>query len=225
MTWEDKHILSFRWSTSQVDGATSHRQRVGSLHARQNRQPATRVFQRPGIRHARKSLGILVRHTPHDAEAILRFTRIERAFAEHLCSPDWEPHVPTFRQAFSPASSPKRAGCYGPSSTATNTTSPASNSRCQRSGNALLRSLAWSRVDARRHRKEAILSFPIEGSGFGAVLATEKVQAPASLKHCWHHGRAFQASSSSLLARMDVLCRKPWSRSLRQTGAIRRRPA
>ena len=34
--------------------------------------------------------------TPHDAEAILRFTRIERAFAENLHSPDWEPHVPDF---------------------------------------------------------------------------------------------------------------------------------
>ncbi len=35
--------------------------------------------------------------TPHDAEAILRFTRIERAFAENLRSPDWEPHSPTLQ--------------------------------------------------------------------------------------------------------------------------------
>src|ERR1700730_11016074 len=31
--------------------------------------------------------------TPHDAEAILRFTRIERAMAENLRSPDCEPHA------------------------------------------------------------------------------------------------------------------------------------
>ena len=35
--------------------------------------------------------------TPHDAEAILRFTRIERAFAENLRSPDWEPHSQTLQ--------------------------------------------------------------------------------------------------------------------------------
>ena len=34
---------------------------------------------------------------PHDAEAILRFTRIERAFAENLRSPDWEPHSQTLQ--------------------------------------------------------------------------------------------------------------------------------
>jgi iron(II)-dependent oxidoreductase len=32
--------------------------------------------------------------TPHDSEAILRFTRIERAMADYLRSPDWEPHSP-----------------------------------------------------------------------------------------------------------------------------------
>jgi formylglycine-generating enzyme required for sulfatase activity len=32
--------------------------------------------------------------TLHDAEAILRCTRIERAMADYLRSPDWEPHTP-----------------------------------------------------------------------------------------------------------------------------------
>ncbi len=35
--------------------------------------------------------------SPHDAEAVLRFTRIERAFAENLVSADWEPHAPTLQ--------------------------------------------------------------------------------------------------------------------------------
>src|ERR1700688_1217369 len=34
---------------------------------------------------------------PHDAEAILRFTRIERAFTENLRSRDWEPHSSTLQ--------------------------------------------------------------------------------------------------------------------------------
>jgi formylglycine-generating enzyme required for sulfatase activity len=37
--------------------------------------------------------------TPHDAEAILRFSRIERAMAEYLLSPDWEPHSAAAVQA------------------------------------------------------------------------------------------------------------------------------
>ena len=35
--------------------------------------------------------------SPHDAEAVLRFTRIERTFAENLVSADWEPHAPTLQ--------------------------------------------------------------------------------------------------------------------------------
>src|SRR5439155_1092418 len=35
--------------------------------------------------------------TPHDAEAVLRLTRIERTFAENLRSPDWHPHVETLQ--------------------------------------------------------------------------------------------------------------------------------
>jgi gamma-glutamyl hercynylcysteine S-oxide synthase len=35
--------------------------------------------------------------SPHDSEAVLRFTRIERAFAENLVSPGWEPHAPTLQ--------------------------------------------------------------------------------------------------------------------------------
>ena len=35
--------------------------------------------------------------TPHDAEALLRFTRIERAMAAYLASPAWEPHAPVLQ--------------------------------------------------------------------------------------------------------------------------------
>ena len=34
---------------------------------------------------------------PRDAEAVLRITRIERAFAENLVSAKWEPHTPTLQ--------------------------------------------------------------------------------------------------------------------------------
>src|SRR5205807_10551911 len=41
--------------------------------------------------------GLWYSMTPHDAEALLRFTRIERAMAENLHSSDWEPHVQTMQ--------------------------------------------------------------------------------------------------------------------------------
>jgi gamma-glutamyl hercynylcysteine S-oxide synthase len=35
--------------------------------------------------------------TPHDAEAVLRFTRIERSFGDLLRSPEWEPYTDTLQ--------------------------------------------------------------------------------------------------------------------------------
>ena len=38
--------------------------------------------------------GFWYENNPRDAESLLRFTRIERALADYLSSPDWEPHTP-----------------------------------------------------------------------------------------------------------------------------------
>ncbi len=41
--------------------------------------------------------GFWYANTPHDSEAILRFTRIERAMSDYLRSPGWEPHAPVIQ--------------------------------------------------------------------------------------------------------------------------------
>src|SRR5207249_9891213 len=41
--------------------------------------------------------GLWYSMTPHDAEAVLRVTRIERAMAVNLRSPGWEPHAQTLQ--------------------------------------------------------------------------------------------------------------------------------
>jgi gamma-glutamyl hercynylcysteine S-oxide synthase len=41
--------------------------------------------------------GFWYENNPRDAEALLRFTRIERAMSEYLLSPDWEPHAPVLQ--------------------------------------------------------------------------------------------------------------------------------
>jgi formylglycine-generating enzyme required for sulfatase activity len=111
--------------------------------------------------------------TPHDAEALLRFTAIERTMADYLTSPDWQPHAFTLQ-----------AGVFA--------------SRFPRAENAL-----WTIVNRNEygvsgpqlnmpHRSEvhyydlwhgrelqpniangtAEVSFDVEGLGYGALLAT-----------------------------------------------------
>jgi len=122
-------------------------------------------------------------NTPHDAEVILRFTRIERAMADYLRIPDWEPHSPVLQ-----------AGVFA--------------SRFPTFGRTL-----WTMVNRNEyevsgpqlsvpHRlgthyydlwhgvelaptladHKATLSFAIEGLGYGAVLATEESPAPGRLQ-------------------------------------------
>jgi iron(II)-dependent oxidoreductase len=47
--------------------------------------------------------GFFYAMNPNDAEALLRFTRIERAMANNLHSQDWEPHTQPYSRGCSPA--------------------------------------------------------------------------------------------------------------------------
>ena len=60
---------------------------------------------------------------PNDAEAVLRFTSIERAMADNLPSPNWQPHAATLQEKVSSqAGSQIIRALYGRSSTAMSTT-------------------------------------------------------------------------------------------------------
>ena len=116
--------------------------------------------------------------TDRDAEAILRFTRIERAFAGNLVSPDWEPHTPTLQ-----------AGVFGskfPGATATLWTIVNRNEFDVAGEQIAVRHRAGTRYYDLWHGEEltptlhnnlATLSFVIDGRSFGAVLATTEVTA------------------------------------------------
>jgi len=117
--------------------------------------------------------------TPHDAEAILRFTRIERAFAENLRSSDWEPHSPTLQAGVFASQFSTAAGTLW---TIVNRNEYESTGEQLRvtyhtgthyydlwHGNELTPSVQGS---------EATLSFRIEGLGFGALLATSPAAGP-----------------------------------------------
>ena len=111
---------------------------------------------------------------PNDAEAVLRFTRIERATAENLRSPGWEPHTPTVQ--------PGVFSSKFPAATSTLWTLVNRNEydvigeqlRVPYRAGMHYYDL-WHGVELRPsvQGSEAALSFEIEGRGFGAVLSTD----------------------------------------------------
>jgi iron(II)-dependent oxidoreductase len=117
--------------------------------------------------------------TPHDAEAILRFTRIERALAENLRSPDWEPHFPTLQAGIFASRFPASTGTLW---TIVNRNEYDVNGEqlriASRPGMYYYDLWHGTELTPAVHDNGATLSFSIEGLGFGAILATD--QSPAT---------------------------------------------
>ncbi len=120
---------------------------------------------------------------PHDAEAILRFTRIERAFADNLRSPEWEPHSQTLQPGVFASKFP----------TTTNTLWTIVNRNEFDSSGEQLRIAhkvgmhyydLWHGTELTPviRDNQATVSFTIDGLGFGAVLATGQYPASETLK-------------------------------------------
>jgi gamma-glutamyl hercynylcysteine S-oxide synthase len=117
-----------------------------------------------------------------DAEAMLRFTRIERAFAENLSSAEWHPHSPTGLQP----------GVFASEFPLPTRTLWAVVNRNEFDVNGEQLRIPhkasmhyfdlWHGVELQPtiSGDQATLSFPIDGLGFGAVLATTEA-APANL--------------------------------------------
>jgi formylglycine-generating enzyme required for sulfatase activity len=112
--------------------------------------------------------------TEHDAEAILRFTRIERTFSDNLRSPEWQPHTPTLQ-----------SGVFAskfPSKTSTLWTIVNRNEYDIAGEELTIPHHAgehyydlWNGRELKPTLREnsATLSFAIEGRGFSAILATD----------------------------------------------------
>ncbi len=111
---------------------------------------------------------------PRDAEAMLRFTRIERTFAENLCSSDWRPHSPVALQSgvfTSEFPIPSRTLWTIVNRNEFDVTGE--QLRIPHKAGVHYFDL-WHGVELQPtiHGESATLSFPIDGLGFGAVLAT-----------------------------------------------------
>jgi len=121
--------------------------------------------------------------TPHDAEAILRCTRIERALGEYLSSPDWEPHAPVIQAGVFASRFPNqnRALWTIVNRNEYNVSGP-QITLPHRAGMHYYDLWHGVALTPTITDDKAILSFDLEGLGYGAILATEESPAPPPLK-------------------------------------------
>jgi gamma-glutamyl hercynylcysteine S-oxide synthase len=123
-------------------------------------------------------------NTPHDAEAILRFTRIERAMAEYLISRGWEPHAPMIQSGVFASRFPIAAGTLW---TIVNRNEYDVSGRQlsvpHRPGMRYYDLWHGTELTPAIADGKATLSFALEGLGYGAVFATDKNPLPDAVQH------------------------------------------
>lgn len=120
--------------------------------------------------------------TPHDAEAILRFTRIERATAAFLRSLDWEPHAPVLQEGVFASRFPSAHGTLwtivnrneydvdGPQISVP-----------FHAGMHFYDLWHGAELTPAVSNGKATLNFTVESLGFAAILATEESPLPTEL--------------------------------------------
>jgi iron(II)-dependent oxidoreductase len=111
--------------------------------------------------------------TPHDAEAILRITRIERSMAAFLRSSEWEPHAPMVQPGIFASRFPAPEGTLW---TIVNrneyNVAGAQLTVAHKSGVRYYDLWHGVELTPKITHETATLNFEMEGLGFGAVLAT-----------------------------------------------------
>src|SRR5437867_9555110 len=112
--------------------------------------------------------------TPHDAEAVLRLTRIERAMAENLRSPEWEPHAQTLQPGVFASRFPTEVSTLWTMVNRNEYDITGEQLRVSHRAGMHYYDL-WHGIELKPavHGSEATISFNIEGLGFGAILAAE----------------------------------------------------
>jgi formylglycine-generating enzyme required for sulfatase activity len=124
--------------------------------------------------------GFWYEDTAHDAEALLRFTRIERAMADYLTSPDWEPHAPVLQYGVFASRFPRANGAlwtivnrneYGVAGAQIEVANEPGLHYYDLWRGAELKPVVIGGAPGANAR--ATLNFDLEGLGYGAVLATK----------------------------------------------------
>ncbi len=119
--------------------------------------------------------GFWYENTPRDAEAILRLTRIERAMADSLISPDWEPHAPVLQAGVFASRFPSAKGTLWTIVNRNEYNVVGSQIEVpNRAGMRFYDLWHGAELTPTTANGKAILSFDLESLGYGAVLATEE---------------------------------------------------
>ena len=119
--------------------------------------------------------GFWYEDTPRDAEALLRFTRIERVMADYLISREWEPHAAVLQEGIFASRFPGAAGTLW---TIVNrneyNVSGAQIEIESQSGMRYYDLWHGTELTPAIAKGKASLSFDLEALGYGAVLATRE---------------------------------------------------
>ncbi len=142
-----------------------------------------------------------------DAEALLRFTRIERALADNLRSQEWEPHIPTVQPGVFASKFPGKAGVLWTIVNRNEYPVTGEQLRLRQAAEMHYYDL-WHGIEItpEMQGQEAVLSFDLEGRGFGALLATTN--------------KATVGATHDLLTYMAVRSKRPLASYSRQWNPV-----
>ncbi|HUO13740.1 MAG TPA: SUMF1/EgtB/PvdO family nonheme iron enzyme [Verrucomicrobiae bacterium] len=151
--------------------------------------------------------GLWYGDTPHDAEAVLRCTRIERAMADYLRSPEWEPHAPMIQSGVFAGRFPGKNGTLW---TIVNRNESDVNGPqlANRNQPGMHYYDLWHGAELQPSTENgmSVLNFDLESLGFGAILATSDASE--------------QARTRELMEFMSERSRRPLSTYSREWTAV-----
>ena len=119
-------------------------------------------------------------NSPHDSEAILRFTRIERTMADFLRDPGWEPHSPMLQAGVFASRFPKGTAAFWAIVNRNEYEITGPQLAVPHKDGVHYYDL-WHGTElkpASEHGQD-VLSFSLEGLGYGAILATADTNSSA----------------------------------------------
>ena len=121
--------------------------------------------------------------TPHDAEAVQRITRIERAVGDHLVHPEWEPHTPTLQAGVFASRFPGNGQTFWTLVNRNEYAVEGEQLRVpHRAGVRYYDMWRGTELTPEIRGSDATLRFGIDGLGFGAVLATSSARRPGAVR-------------------------------------------
>lgn len=168
LSFEPEHVDLFKWlEPRHLDIVSDRWQRDKTADIQYA------YFNGCGIKSWENIWGIWNGLTQRDAETLRRVAKIDRMFASLLVSPDWEPHTPMLQFGVYASKWPAKDRILWTVINKNDTDLHGEQIRLKHNPGWKYFDL-WHGVPLhpRIHGGSAILSFRIEGSGFGALLAT-----------------------------------------------------